>query len=212
MGCVKPMSVDDELESLRQQHRRRLVGVVLIALVSIIAVPWLMQQSRHPRQHTTVATMPSPNQSPVGVPPSEPLPIPPSQTTSLPAFTHTTVETVDLPPESIKSPESAPLPKAAPPALSTKEAPVKASSESVPHVAPVGAVWVQVGVFAHHDRVLILDKKLRKLGMTPTLETLTGTSGEMRWRIRVGPFEGATDSGRALKKLESLGIKGIRVP
>lgn len=206
------MAVDDELESLRQQHRRRLVGVVLIAVVSVIAVPWLMQQSRHPRQPSTVAAMPSPNQSPAGGAPAPPLPPPASQTTSLPASTLTTVETVDLPPESVKSPESAPLPKAVTPASSIKDVPVKASSESVRHVVPAGTVWVQVGVFAHHDRVLILDKKLHQLGMTPTLETLTGASGEMRWRIRVGPFDGAADSGRALKKLESLGIKGIRVP
>ncbi|MDA8416205.1 MAG: SPOR domain-containing protein [Betaproteobacteria bacterium] len=178
------MVTEVDPESLRTRHRRRLIGVIMIAGVAIIAIPWLMGQSRQPKQQVSAITPVTRSELPVPV-------SVPSQT-SVPTMT-TKLEAVELPPEpAIKPVVQKPLPKSSLPAPETER------------------IWVQVGVFAHHDGVLVLDKKLHKMGFIPQIEPLT-VAGGARWRVRVGPFATAGEGDHALKRLTTLGIKAMRV-
>jgi cell division septation protein DedD len=67
-----------------------------------------------------------------------------------------------------------------------------------------------VGVFAHQERVTLLEKKLLKLGFAPQIDTLESAEAP-RWRVRIGPFLNDPALGSALQRLNQLGIQGMRV-
>lgn len=236
------MAPTNDRERLRQQHRQRLIGVIVLALVTVVAVPWLMEQSKAPKSlavavsktsssavgaDTSVMSLPSkiepqPSSTAASVGPSAAeiasSPVPESDVQSV---------TLEVAPTKPKVSPS----RAVDPASSTArkivteepvdlpiEAPAKLTHDKhtgstvQPQAEQEQGQWIQVGVFAHHERVLLLDNKLHKLGLSSQIESFVTREGGVRWRVRVGPFAGAHSCHQALNRLASLGVKGMVVP
>ncbi|NDU86045.1 MAG: hypothetical protein G3H99_05475 [Ferrovum sp.] len=219
------MPTEPQLTVLRQRNRQRLIGVGILAVLAVIFLPLLLDHSRPPKEEGT------------GVPPAVALPRPvPQLYAPTPVLAEVTSPTPrDAPPpggaqvveEKVQLADEPPVASApsstgktpAEPTPSTTPAPVLVVPKAVPHAVPVSSStesaegdWIQVGVFAHPDRVALLDKKLRKLGYVPTVESLSQAAEGPRWRIRIGPFATTSALQAALQRLSTLGVKGMRVP
>ncbi len=204
------MEQDAELALLRRRHRQRMIGVSLLALAAVLSIPWLLEQSRIPKalQPQTQAVKVLSDQPGSAAVAPLPAPTPPVAASAMPVPEAAPAPPVAAQPAVTVTEEAVELPPKA--AAAT---PTVAKPKAVPAVDGASAgLWVQVGVFAHHDRVLMLDKKLRKLGFTPSVETLEHADGTPRWRVRIGPFAGTRACNQALHRLAALGVKGMALP
>ena len=202
------MENNPDLQLMRQRHRQRLIGVGVLAMTTAVGVPLLLDQARAPKEEAVSQTS-----SPASVVPVVPQLYGSAEPARAPAAfapnrVVTTEELVDLSAEKeIPHPAAVPAQKKTNPAPERKPDGVKANT--VDAAAGTGS-WIQVGVFAHQERVTLLEKKLLKLGFPPQVDTLE-SAGAPRWRVRIGPFLDGPALGSALQRLNQLGIQGMRM-
>ncbi len=203
------MENNPDLQLMRQRHRQRLIGVGVLAMTTAVGVPLLLDQARAPKEGTASQTSPPPAAIVPAVPQLYSSETPAGASAAIgPNRTVTTEELVDLSAEKEPPhPVAIPAQKKTSPAPEKKPEAVKAKTGDA--AAGTGS-WIQVGVFAHQERVAQLEKKLLKLGFPPQIDTLE-SAGTPRWRVRIGPFLNDPALGSALQRLNQLGIQGMRV-
>ena len=226
------MENNPDLQLMRQRHRQRLIGVGVLASLTAVGVPLLLDQARAPKEGTV---SPTPSPAPV-------VPVVPQLYSAAPATGSSAggsrgtspaaqsgvvikEELVDLSAEKEATPSSTAVPvrKSHPQVSGNEPVVVKAKTGAVSPALAKGEaadkrtaattgteIWIQVGVFAHQERVTQLEKKLLKLGFPPRVDALEST-GTPRWRVRIGPFPSEPALGSALQRLNQLGVQGIRV-
>ncbi|QKE42041.1 MAG: hypothetical protein HO274_12570 [Ferrovum myxofaciens] len=224
------MENNPDLQLMRQRHRQRLIGVGVLASLTAVGVPLLLDQARAPKEGNV---SPTPSIAPaVPVVPQLYGSTPPAGTASGSVGVRssvatnpvvTTEELVDLSVEKETTPSAA-VPVQKPITQTPVRKPETVKSKTVDalpaiargeanksEVAAAGTeIWIQVGVFAHQERVTQLEKKLLKLGFPPHIDSLE-SAGTPRWRVRIGPFPSESALSSALQRLNQLGVQGMRV-
>lgn len=222
---------DSDLQ-LKKRARRRLVGAVALALLAAIVLPMVMDHEPRPAQQDIQVRIPSQDAGSFtsrvlpGVPSATPLP-PVAEAEKSPVKS-------ELKPEA--APSDAPVPTLAPkPEIKSEPKPTPKPEIHKPEAKPdsksVEALraekilaggdvsqadapksdngqWVlQLGAYAEHGNVKVLQGKIKELGYPSYTEKVSTPQGE-RIRVRAGPFSSKAAAEKAQGRLKQIGAGG----
>lgn len=218
---------DSDLQ-LKKRARRRLVGAVALALLAAIVLPMVMDHEPRPAQQDIQVRIPSqdagsftsrvlpgaatatplPPVAEAKKPESKPEPKPEVKPEAAPA------EPVALPKPEIK-PEPKPVakPEAKPDAKSAETLRAEkilagADVAKADTHKPESGQWVlQLGAYAEHGNVKVLQDKIKELGYPSYTEKVSTPQGE-RIRVRAGPFSSKAAAEKAQARLKQIGAGG----
>ncbi len=186
--AAKQQAVDHEanVQRLRQQARRRLLGAAVLVGVAIVAFPIVFETQPRPVPMDLPIVIPDKNE-PARVATAPPAPVP----ASLPEQ----ARVQDEPAPVAETVASAPAPQASP-------------KPAEPPAAPAVARFVvQVGAFADRRAAQEARQKLEAKGLKTYTQVASTKDGD-RIRVRLGPFAERADAEKAAAKAKTLGLAG----
>ena len=229
-------SDNSALEDARKRARRRLVGVVVLALAAAVVLPMFLEsdprplgpevqiqipaiddakfQNRLTPGGAVPAPVPVPDKAPPPIVPDAPKEIAPSPASAAPLVN-------SEPAGKAETPAAAPSAAAqASESKSTDSKPVaarpaepKSVADQKAAVAPAipGAFVVQLGAFVDAAVAQQLAAKAGGQGFSAFLESVTTKSGQVQ-RVRVGPFATRAEADAAAGKLKAAGFTAVARP
>lgn len=234
-------STDSDLQTdLRKRARRRLLGAIALALTAAIVLPIVMDHEPRPPAQDIAVRIPSRESLPPLPSPSrdvrpdaevvEPAPPPappdsePSSTSrpelSRPQQTSARPDAVkpEMPRPAQPQPE-APAPVSKPEArVEAKPAPGANSAEAARAASLLDgrgsttSYALQLGVFSDSANVEKLRARAKALGYPSFTEEVKLANGQLRTRVKVGPFPNRAAAEAAGRKLESAGMRSMVTP
>lgn len=169
-----------------------LTGLLLGGFLA--ALFWLRGQSAEPGGEWVGAR---PDRPPQGQPgPASPRDVPPPPKPRFDFYDLLPKMEVVVPEEELTEPEPEPARTAPPP-------------ESSPAAAPAAAYLVQVGSFRRAEDADRLRAQLTLLGFDARVAAARLDAGEMRYRVRTGPYAGRQALAAARQRLATNGFDGI---
>lgn len=224
---------DDELQ-LRKRARRRLVGAIVLVLLTVVFLPMALDNEPKPLSKNVDIQVPAldsaDNKFP-GAPPApatppltpaqpKPIELPPEPKVEPPVVSAESIKPVP-PPESERKPETPKAPEPAKRADPVRKAePAKKAEAAKPlpketkheaakasSVAPIEAQGyvVQLGAFSSQANAKQLYQKVRAARIPAYMEPVPGGGGA-RTRVRAGPFPSADGADKARQKLLQSGL------
>lgn len=219
----------ESLEVVRRRARHRLLGAVVLVLVSVVAFPLVFDAQPRPVSVDTPVLIPdrlktpamTPGQpSPAAQMPAAPL-LPASDTASVPLKA-----SLDTAKEEVVSDKPAPAPAAdtkphaahadkAPPAAADgdkarallegkTEAPAEPQAQAKASAEP--RTVIQVGAFTDAEKVREVRRKLEQAGLKTYTQVIEGKDGKRTVRVRVGPFESRAEADKAAQRIRKLDL------
>ena len=223
------MTERDEQLELKKRARRRLVGAAAFALLAVIVLPMVMDET--PPPSTSQVQIRIPGQDAALPPVTAAKPAAPAAAVSGPAETGkpdtdtapaegkstaaagTETRAKDVAPgESAKQAVAAAVPAAPVKPAETAKATAKSEGDRAAAIlqgkeAPVQHV-VLIGAFANAANVKTLQRKLGELGIKSYTEALDSPTGR-KTRLRAGPFPNREAAERARDRMKRIGVNGV---
>jgi DedD protein len=194
---------------LRKRARRRLLGAIALALTAAIVLPVVMDHEPRPPAQDIAVRIPARDSMPPLAPPvrtdvaeAEVLipPAPPDTEPSLsakPAIEPAAPAPVQPPrPEGVKPP----------PAVDEASRVAALLDGKSPSFA------LQLGVFSDATNVTKLRARAKALGFPTFTEPVKLDNGQVRTRVKVGPFPNRQAAEAAQRKLEGAGLRSMVAP
>lgn len=227
-------SAAESLEVVRRRARHRLLGAVVLVLVSVVAFPLVFDAQPRPVSVDTPVLIPdrlktpamAPGQpSPAAqlpaaplLPASEPTPVPVKA--SLDAGKEEVVSDKPAPTASAPSAPSAPEPKLASAPAASDKPPVpkadgdkaralldgKAEASAEPKANGEPRTVIQVGAFTDAEKVREVRRKLEQAGLKTYTQVIEAKDGKRTVRVRVGPFESRAEADKAAQRIRKLDL------
>lgn len=204
---------------LRKRARRRLLGAVALALTAAIVLPVVMDhEPRAPAQDIAVRIPARDSAPPLAAPVRTEVP-------------DTEVMIPPAPPDSESAAPLAPVLAPSPPAANPPPVVPKPAEAARPPVPPKAAppaeeasrvaalldgkatsFALQLGVFSDAANVAKLRARAKELGLPTYTEAVKLSDGQMRTRVKVGPFASRSAAEAAQRKLEGAGLRSMIAP
>lgn len=83
------------------------------------------------------------------------------------------------------------------PAANTQKTAKKADTTKTPSINTTGKLYLQAGVFRNHAEADKLRTKIASLGLKPSMQSMSNSSGETLQKVLVGPFAKKADMDEA---------------
>ena len=227
-------NISEEELLLRKRARRRLVGAIVLVILSVIILPMIFDEPKTDKIEKQEMAINLPPQSRSAIADSPPLPT--EQLISKEALEKLTASTesqsvskhkptsdddgVESLPERKRMPIPGIKPRFEKPAVEAKvttntSVPTSASV-AAPAPAPASAVVVdtpknlviQLGAFSHSVKAKQQLDGLIANGFNAYTESLKTANGEVT-RVRIGPYTNRNTAESELKKLKKLGFEGV---
>lgn len=217
-------AVPDSDLQLKKRARRRLVGAIALALLAAIVLPMVMDHEPRPAPQDIQVRIPSQDAGSFtsrvvpGAPTATPLP-PVAEAKKPEPKPEPEAKPQEPTPALAPKPEAKPEPKsetkpAAKPASKTTEElraeKILAGGDTAKSEAPKAdnGQWVlQLGAYAEHGNVKVLQDKVKELGYPSYTEKVSTPQGE-RIRVRAGPFSSKAAAEKAQSRLKQIGAGG----
>lgn len=200
---------------LRKRARRRLLGAVALALTAAIVLPVVMDhEPRAPAQDIAVRIPARDSAPPLAAPvrtevPDTEVMIPPAPPDSESATPLAPSPPAANPPPVVPKPAEAarpPVPpKAAPPAEEASRVAALLDGKAT-------SFALQLGVFSDAANVAKLRARAKELGLPTYTEAVKLADGQVRTRVKVGPFASRSAAEAAQRKLEGAGLRSMIAP
>lgn len=208
------MANDDEI-ARKQWARRRLIGAVTLALLIVVLLPMVFENTPRPLSEDVELVIPGRDTpfTPAPAAPVEPVPNTPAASAAGTPVTPS-APPVAAPAPTVTAPTIAPpaakpttpvtaLTPAKPPAATTG---APASAVPVTAAAPAHAYYLQLGIFANESNARKQAEKAAKAGLKVAVSEDGG-----KFRVRVGPY-GERERALAVQKdMQKQGIKTVLV-
>ncbi len=228
-----PVNTEAEDSTLKRRARRRLIGAMALALLTVILLPMLFDAEKKPLDADISIQIPNKDAVVTRGPGAIVVPGAPGAVLSAPPDAKGDVKGAPgavLPPKAESRVESRAEPKAAAAKpeekrsakdlaeeqraaaiLNAQAEAAKASAALSGKAAPAdGGFAVQVGAFAAADKVQEARDKLGAAGIKTYTEKLDTKEGE-RTRVRAGPFAAKAAAEAAREQIKTLGFSAAAV-
>ncbi len=225
-------NISEEELLLRKRARRRLVGAIVLVLISVIVLPIIFDEPKYENEkHEIAINLPVPNKNNKNsfVPRAEPI----AETTG-----QESINVVDASPDLQSKPKVSsqniedivevsdeqkrtPIPGIKP---KIDKHPVEVKSTNVTNIAATTVATattatadttkgfvVQLGAFSDQSKAKQQQANLVSNGFKAYTETLKIDTNEVT-RVRIGPFMTRSAAEAELKKLKKIGLDGVVAP
>lgn len=222
-------NISEEELLLRKRARRRLVGAIILVLISVTVLPIIFDEPKSENEkHEIAINLPIPNQNDRNSFAPKAESVDRESTHGVDALPESQSKPKDTPQNVEESIEVSGEQKRIPiPGIKPKinKHPVELKNTAAANIAAAVAVTtpattavdttkgfvVQLGAFSDQLKAKQQQANLASNGFKAYTETLKIDNNEVT-RVRIGPFMGRSAAENELKKLKKIGLDGVVVP
>lgn len=213
-------SVNEEEILLRKRARKRLIGAILLVIVSVVFLPMILDDEPQQEQQEIDIQIPSeelaaetyPWMTPENAPAIDEAEIAPDPDKPLPFSDSEYSERIESGKPGSESIGGIPIPAKKPSFVRSTSAPAPAAHEKAPassHVkVPDGSFVIQLGAFSDLSKARQQQQSLVSNGVEAYTETIQVGGNEMT-RVRIGPFPTREAAEVEHERLKKIGLSGV---